>query len=84
MDVERFLRELPRQLEDVSRFAGILEDVPGLAAPNNLALLNVAVRCLDAGERYVEVGSYRGTSLVAACTTTTTGTSTSSSSKVCG
>jgi protein O-GlcNAc transferase len=68
MDVERFLRELPEQLRDVSRFEAILEDVPGLAKPNNLALLNVAARCLDAGEHYVEVGTYRGTSLIAAMT----------------
>jgi predicted O-methyltransferase YrrM len=64
MDVDRFLRELPQQLEDVSRFAEILEAVPGLAQPNNLALLNLAARCLDEGESYVEVGTYHGTSLI--------------------
>jgi len=66
VDPRRFLRELETQLGDVSRFAEILEAVPGLARPNNLALLNVAARCLGAGESYVEVGTYRGTSLVAA------------------
>jgi len=66
MDVDRFLRELPEHLEDVSAFAEILEAVPGLAQPNNLALLNVAARCLHLGESYVEVGTYRGTSLIAA------------------
>ena len=66
MDVERFLRELPEQLEDVSAFAEILDDVPGLATPNTLALLNVAVRCLGPGEHYVEVGTLRGTSLISA------------------
>jgi len=65
-DVDRFLRELPEQLEDVSRFEEILEDVPGLAKANNLALLNVAARCLGAGEHYVEVGTFRGTSLISA------------------
>jgi predicted O-methyltransferase YrrM len=68
MDVDRFLRELPAELRDVSRFEAILDDVPGLAKPNNLALLNVAARCLGEGEHYVEVGSYRGTSLIAAMT----------------
>jgi hypothetical protein len=63
---KHFLRELEHQLEDVSRFEEILEAVPGLARPNNLALLNVAARCLDEGESYVEVGSYRGTSLISA------------------
>src|ERR1700704_6155189 len=66
MDTDRFLRELPEQLEDVSAFAEILEAVPGLAQPNNLALLNVAARRLDEGESYVEVGTYHGTSLIAA------------------
>jgi predicted O-methyltransferase YrrM len=66
MDVDGFLRELPEQLEDVSAFAEILESVPGLAQPNNLALLNVAARRLHDGESYVEVGTYRGTSLIAA------------------
>jgi predicted O-methyltransferase YrrM len=66
VDVDRFLRQLPLQLADVSRFAELLEALPGLAEPNNLALLNVAARCLGEGESYVEVGTYRGTSLVAA------------------
>src|SRR4051794_23626836 len=66
MDVDRFLRDLPEQVLDVSRFAEILDAVPGLAKPNNLALLNVAARCLGDGESYVEVGTYHGTSLVSA------------------
>ncbi len=66
MDADRFLRELPEQLRDVSRFEAILEDVPGLAKANNLALLNVAARCLDDGESYVEVGTFHGTSLISA------------------
>jgi hypothetical protein len=68
VDVDRFLAELPRQLEDTSRFEEILEDVPGLAMANNLALLNVAARCLGDGEHYLEVGTYRGTSLISAMT----------------
>jgi predicted O-methyltransferase YrrM len=66
MDVDRFLAELPQQLEDTARFAEILAAVPGLAQPNNLALLNVAARCRDEGEAYVEVGTFHGTSLIAA------------------
>ena len=65
-DVDRFLRELPVALSDVSRFEAILDDVPGLAKANNLALLNVAARCVPEGEHYAEVGTYRGTSLIAA------------------
>ena len=66
VDVEAFLEQMPRELEDVSRFAEILDAVPGLAMPNTLALLNVAARCLGEGESYVEVGTYRGTSLISA------------------
>jgi hypothetical protein len=46
VDVERFLRDLPLLFDDFPRserprdprFAEILEAVPGLAEPNNLAL----------------------------------------------
>ncbi len=66
VDVDRFLRELPLELDDVSRYEALLDEVPGLAKPNNLALLNVAARCLGDGEAYLEVGTFRGTSLIAA------------------
>jgi len=74
MDVERFKQELPRLFERFPeshlprdrRFEEVLEAVPGLARENNLALLNLAAGLLGPGESYVEVGSYRGTSLVAA------------------
>jgi predicted O-methyltransferase YrrM len=48
------------------RFAPILADVGGLARENNLALLNLAASLLGAGESYVEVGSFKGLSLIAA------------------
>ena len=74
MDVERFQRELPRLFERFPgsprprdrRFEQVLEAVPGFACENNLALLNLAARLLGPGESYVEVGSFRGTSLIAA------------------
>ncbi|MHB8470829.1 MAG: class I SAM-dependent methyltransferase [Gaiellaceae bacterium] len=66
MDPDRFLTELSAQLEDTSRFAAILDAVPGLAKSNTLAVLNVAARCLAPGEWYVEVGTFRGTSLISA------------------
>src|SRR5207247_1044177 len=40
--------------------------VPGLAAVNNLALINFAAAWLAPGESYVEAGTFKGTSLVAA------------------
>jgi predicted O-methyltransferase YrrM len=74
MDPDRFLRELDDRFDDFPRselprdvrFAEILDAVPGLARANNLALLNAAASCLDSGECYVEVGTYHGTSLIAA------------------
>jgi len=74
MDVDRFLRELAERFDGFPRselprdvrFAEILDAVPGLARANNLALLNAAASCLQPGESYVEVGTYHGTSLIAA------------------
>lgn len=74
MDPERFARELPRLFDDYPRsehprdrrFAPILAEVGGLARENNLALLNLAASLLNEGESYVEVGSFKGLSLVAA------------------
>jgi predicted O-methyltransferase YrrM len=74
VDAERFMRELPLLWDDFPRselprdprFAEVLEALDGLARPNNVALLNLAAACREPGESYVEVGTYRGTSLVAA------------------
>jgi len=73
VDPERFLRELPVLFDDFPRselprdprFAAVLAEVEGLAQPNNLALLNLAASLLEPGESYVEVGTFRGTSLIA-------------------
>jgi predicted O-methyltransferase YrrM len=74
MDTAAFAHALPSLWEDFprsqlpldSRFADVAEQIPGLTRPNNLALLHLAARHLPPGESYVEVGSLRGTSLVAA------------------
>jgi predicted O-methyltransferase YrrM len=74
VDADRFLCELPRLFTRFprsehprdQRFAPILEAVGGLARENNLALLNLAASCLGPGESYVEVGSFKGLSLIAA------------------
>jgi predicted O-methyltransferase YrrM len=41
-------------------------DVPGMASLKKLKLLNLAFSCLPAGEGYLEVGTYRGKSLISA------------------
>jgi protein O-GlcNAc transferase len=56
--------EVPRDADPF--YAELLEAVGGLAQPNNLALVAAAARCLDPGETYVEVGSFKGASLIAA------------------
>jgi predicted O-methyltransferase YrrM len=74
VDSRRFVRELPRLFAKYPRsehprdrrFAPILADVGGLARENNLALLNLAASFLGKGESYVEVGSFKGLSLIAA------------------
>jgi Methyltransferase domain len=74
MDTKAFVEVLPSLWDDFPRselprdprFAGVLDEIPGLTKPNNLALLNLAAKQLPHRESYVEVGSFRGTSLVAA------------------
>ena len=73
MDVQGFAAKLPLGFDSFPdggaldpRFGEILEAVPGLAAVNNLALINVAASCLAPGESYVEAGTFKGTSLIAA------------------
>ena len=71
---ESFLRGVPELFDGIptaqtprdARFGEVLEKVPGLARPNNLALLNLAARCVAPGETYVEVGAFRGSSLIGA------------------
>jgi predicted O-methyltransferase YrrM len=74
VDSPGFVRRLPGLFENYPssphpkdrRFAAILAEVGGLACENNLALLNLAASRLDPGESYVEVGSFKGLSLIAA------------------
>ena len=74
MDARRFLDELDALFEDFPRsehpvdrrFQPVADDVENLARENNLALLNVAARCLNDDEAYVEIGVFHGASLIAA------------------
>ncbi|HLX38632.1 MAG TPA: hypothetical protein VKR29_12560, partial [Candidatus Binataceae bacterium] len=51
---------------DDRRLADVLTEVPGMATENKLMLLNLAVAHLADGEVYVEVGCYKGASIVGA------------------
>ena len=74
MDVEGFLRALPAAFADFPRsetpidrsLRVVLDAVDGLSEENNLALIGLAAGHLEAGEAYVEAGTYRGRSLIAA------------------
>jgi predicted O-methyltransferase YrrM len=74
MDVEGFLRALPAAFADFPRsevpldrsLRAVMDAVDGLSEENNLALIRLAARHLEAGEAYVEAGTYRGRSLIAA------------------
>jgi predicted O-methyltransferase YrrM len=48
------------------RFAGVVERVDGMTTEHSLSLLNLAASLLGPAETYLEVGSYRGRSLVGA------------------
>jgi hypothetical protein len=64
-------RRLARSTHPADRsLAHILDDIPAMATENKLRLLNCAVASLDAagGEVYVEVGCYKGATLVGAAT----------------
>jgi predicted O-methyltransferase YrrM len=74
VDVEGFLRALPAAFADFPRsetpidrsLRAVLDAVDGLSEENNLALIGLAAGHLEAGEAYVEAGTYRGRSLIAA------------------
>jgi protein O-GlcNAc transferase len=60
-------RRLARSTQPADRsLSHILGEIPGMATENKLRLLNCAVASLDAGEVYVEVGCYKGASIVGA------------------
>jgi hypothetical protein len=74
MDVAAFAADLPRRFGgDVladhpvdRRFATVVDRVPGMSTEHALTVLDLAVEHLGQDECYLEVGSYRGRSLVGA------------------
>ena len=74
MDVDGLLRSLPAEFADFPRsevpldrsLRRVLDAVDGLSEENNLSLISLAAGHLEAGEAYVEAGTYRGRSLIAA------------------
>jgi len=72
VDTERFRDEVRVLFEaDGSapkdrRFRAVMDDVPGMASENKLAMLNLAASLLPPGEAYLEVGSWKGLSTISA------------------
>lgn len=74
MDTRAFLRALPElfggDLQAPSpvdrRFRAVVDDVDGMSTEHILTVLNLAVAHLGDDEWYLEVGSYRGRSLIGA------------------
>jgi len=74
MDIQAFQRRLPAlyggdlyaEHPVDRRFRELVDDVPGMASENKLALLNLAAKLVEAGETYLEVGSFKGLSIIAA------------------
>jgi predicted O-methyltransferase YrrM len=74
VDLSAFVRDLPARFggdlyvdePPDPRFDKVVADIEGMSTPHSLTLLNAAVDHLSKDEWYLEVGSYRGRSLVGA------------------
>ena len=53
----------PRNAE---RFCAVMDSVQGMTTPSNMLMLNLAVQCMKPGEIYLEVGTWRGATLIGA------------------
>ncbi len=74
MDLDKFEQGLPQLYDDLEqslhpkdrRLAHLIGHVPGFATENKLVLLNFAASLLEPGEVYLEVGTWKGLSLIGA------------------
>ncbi|MBM0741981.1 tetratricopeptide repeat protein [Phormidium sp. CLA17] len=75
MDYQRFINQLPEQFHHWGKetvypkseqFQDSLNFIEGMTTANVMQLLNFAVDCMDAGEIYCEIGTYRGSTLIGA------------------
>jgi hypothetical protein len=49
-----------------ARYIDVLESIQAMTTPSNMHLLNLAVQHMGAGECYLEVGTWRGSTLIGA------------------
>ncbi|MEX0270317.1 tetratricopeptide repeat protein [Leptolyngbyaceae cyanobacterium UHCC 1019] len=75
MDYQRFINQLPEQFHQWGKetvhpksdqFQDSLNLITGMTTANVMQLLNFAVECMDEGEVYCEIGTYRGSTLIGA------------------
>lgn len=76
MDLTRFMTELPGEYfawsslcaypRDSKQYVEVLDAVDHMTTPSTMHLLNKAVRHLDGDECYLEVGTWRGSTLIGA------------------
>lgn len=76
MNLERFLQALPDSFyawgtlcaypRDPRRYIEVSDTVQGMSTPSTMHVLNLAVGCLGEGEAYLEVGTWRGLTLIGA------------------
>lgn len=76
MDIERFIRCIPDEFyawgsltsypRDALRYIEVLDQIDHMTTPSTMHLLNFAVQCLEGDESYLEVGTWRGATLIGA------------------
>lgn len=76
MNIRAFAEALPSQFYkwgtfnavpyELRRYAEVLDSVQGMTTPSNMHLLNLAVQHLGPDECYLEVGTWRGATLIGA------------------
>src|ERR1044072_4008966 len=76
MDIERFIKTVPSEFyawgslcahpKDSKRYVEGLAAIQHMTTPTTMHLLNHAVRCMDGGECYLEVGTWRGATIIGA------------------
>lgn len=76
MDIGRFIAEIPDQYyawnslcahpRDALPYVRVLDHVQAMTTPSTMHLLNFACQCLEGDECYLEVGTWRGGTLIGA------------------
>lgn len=76
MDTDRFTNTIAAEFfrwgnpntypRDPLRYVEVLDRVQGMTTPATMHMLNRAVACLEPGEAYLEVGTWRGATIIGA------------------